>query len=56
MEEWGAGPCTHVNPLSQKLLQHLATQQPQLHGGLEGKALHEPNWLTPPLHAGGLAT
>lgn len=53
--QWGAGPGTHINPLSQKLLQHLAAQQPQLHRGLEGKALYQPDWPTTPLRAGGLA-
>lgn len=41
MGPWWAGSCTHVNPLSQKVLQHLATQQPQLHRGLEGEALYQ---------------
>lgn len=40
MGPWWAGSCTHINPLSQKVLQHLATQQPQLHRGLE-EALYQ---------------
>lgn len=54
MGQGGAGPCTHVNPLSQKLLQHLATQQPQLHGGLKGEAFREPHGpLHPPMLGAG---
>lgn len=53
--QWGAGPGTHVNSLSQKLLQHLTAQQPQFHGGLEEKALPQPDWPTSALHAEGLA-
>lgn len=49
-----AGPGTHINLLSQKLLQHLAAQQSQLHRGLEGKALHQPDWPTSAPRAGGL--
>lgn len=48
------GRCTHIDSLSQKVLQHLATQQPQLHGGLKGKALHQPDRPSSPLHAGRL--
>ena len=43
MGPWGAGACTHVKPVSQKVLQHLATQQPQLHRGLEREALYQPD-------------